>query len=467
MKKCKRFIVWCLLMVMLTGCTQSAVGLDLSEVKTDPERLVWGSFSDVDVSLGDVGLFYPKNNTLRYYDMETREEYILCPRANCMHNSKECIAYFPSNLFGQSADGVAQIDNYIYCVYNGITIDDYAENTAKSIQLLRIDLNRGIREAVASFPCAMILTDGADQTFYADGISETNYCNGWAWFYLSMKQHYGLEEQLEYTQLTGVNLETGEVVALNGYDDYDYYSFVMITSQRVYYRAIRELVERITQEEWYDRFGDGAGTVEGITFESYSDYWMWHANETGEEYSYYYYDIQTGETTELLTAETVTENTSWVHQANIWSIEGEWEGRVLFSELQPDEDGEYSGDHTAYYLYDPQTGETEWIDAMADGQALSIAASAKPNPVFPDGSFFYIRYVGEDRCDIYTYNFSTGEETFLFNDDSKVTFRIFGEYKDGFFGEHADHQYQEGCYWISKEDFFAGNLDAMIHYDAG
>lgn len=450
------------LLLLLTGCSAASATLDLSNVKTDPDRFVWGSFSDVDVSLGDVGLFYPLENTLRFYDMDAQEEYILCPRANCRHNTDECIAYFKPNLVGKSAEGVAQIDQYIYCFYYGISIEDYADSIPRSVQLIRIDLNKGIRETVASFPSAMIVGEGeTDETFYADGMIDINYCNGWAWLTLDMKQSYGMDEQLSYYQITGIELSTGRTVALNGYDDYQY-SIVMITPQRIYYRALRDTVAQLSEQEWFEQFGDAPGTIDGVHFDDYNAYWSWHATNIPEEYCHFAYDIQTGETILLNRSETVSDGE---YMTRLWRLQGEWEGRILISELQPNESGSYSDDRVSYFLLDPETGEKEWIEAMEDGQTLNIADNA--NRIFPDGNHFYVRYTDDGRADIFTYNFITGEETFLFNDDAGITIRIYGEYKDGYFGKHKDHQYLGGYYWISKKDFFAGNLDAMVHYDAG
>ena len=466
MKK-KMFVLLLALALLLTGCGAGSVTLDLSGVKTDPERLVAGSFSDVDVSLGDVGLFYPLDNTLRYYDLEKREEYILCPRANCMHNSSDCIAYFASNLVGESAKGVAQIDQYIYCFYFGISLEDYANNSPKAVQLLRIDPNKGTREAVASFPCAMIVADGeTDEQFYANGVSEISYCNGWAWCYLDMRQSYGLDEQLDYSQLTGINLETGEVVALNGYDDL-YYNFMMITADNVYYRTIRE-TPQLTEAEWYDRFGDEPGTIDGNSFDSWFDYWCWHVNHTTKEYCYYAYNIASGETTLLTRCGTVlvSEIGRGEWQSPPWYLEGVYDGRVLLKELVPDEAGAYAYySHTAFSLLDPVTGEMERVEALDNTYSYSVYTMG--NNILSDGSYYYCKRTSADTIDVWLYNFSTGENRFLFTDNANWTFMIYGEYNAGYFGKHREHQYLEGYYWISKEDFLAGNLDAMVHYDAG
>ncbi len=466
MRKICMFLSVILIATLLMGCNASnAILLDLSDVKTDPERFVWGSYSDIDVSLGDVGLFYCKDNTLRYYDMEEQDEYILCSRANCRHDSDACSAYFSSDIYGKGAENVAQIDNYVYCTYSGIIMDDYESRNGKSLQLLRIDLTDGTRKVVAEFPCVNTLPADADNNaFFAEYIVGVDYCNGWAWCEISMSQPAKTDEsELSYVQFAGVNLESGEIRVLNKYDDWTY-ELEFITADNIFLNRRRETDTPLSQNEYYAQYGDGIANIDGEQLDSYSAYVAWHEKSFPEQYEVYAYDIESGEMQILISELT---STSSGDISKLHGVVGAFEGKALFYELQPNESGVCDGNHVAYYLQEMATGEKEWITDLEDGHALNIAGSHYTNKIFSDGTFFYIRYVGADRCDIFSYNFNTNEEVFLFNDDAGVTMRIYGEYKDGYFGKHKDHQYQEGYYWISKEDFYAGNLDAMVHYDAG
>lgn len=461
MKK-RMFVLLLVLVLLLTGCGASSITLDLSGVKTDPERFVWGSVSVVngtllDVSLGDVGLFYPKENLLYYYDLESRQEYVLCGRANCMHNSTKCEAYFASDALGNGVGNVAQIDEYLYCTYCGSGTSELA--------LIRIDLRDGTRKTVASFSTANSVSASDDQnTFFAESFRQVDYCNGWAWFELQMGQRYRTDgSALYFKQITGVNLETGEVVALNGCDDWTW-SLDHICPERIYFSRRRDAVDQVTEAEYFEQFGDGPAEIDGMHFESYFEYWCWHCNETPDQYELYVYTIGTGETKQLWSGETIYVYSGQVTQTDVY---GEFEGRALMQEFWADEDGNYDENHTAYYLLDMETGEREYIDELLNGHVLALTNNMghAPTWVLPDGTFLHMRNVEDGTCDIYAYNFNTGEERFLFNDDPNITFRIYGAYNGGHFGKHCDHQSDMTFYWISKEDFYAGNLEAMIQYD--
>lgn len=466
MKKISIFLSAILIISMLAGCgANDTILLDLSDIETDHHRLVWGSYSDIDVSLGDVGLFYCKDNTLRYYDMEEKQEYILCPQANCRHNSDKCSAYFSSDLYGNSADNVAQIGNYLYCTYFGVTMDDYANRSGKTLQILRIDLSDGTRSVIAEFPCVnTIPVDAKPDAFYAEYIVSVDYCNGWAWCEIRMSQPANEEgSEQSYIQLTGVNLESGDIRILNGCDEWTY-TFEFITSDKIFIHRRKETVIPLSQSEYYAQYGDRVAYINGEQFESYSAYAAWHEEVIPDQYEVCAYDIESDNTQVLLSELT---STATGDIARLYGIVGSFNGKALFYEVKPNESGVYDGSHIAYYLQDLDSGEKEWVDALTDGHALNIAGSHYSNKIFADGTFLYIRYVGESTCDIFSYDFINSENVFLFNDSAEVTMRIYGEYKDGYFGKHKDHQYQGGYYWISKEDFRKGNLDAMVHYDAG
>ena len=461
MKK-RLFVLLLVLSLLLTGCAGSTV-LDLSEVESDPDRFVWGSRSDIDVSLGDVGLFYPKSSTLRYYDLDAQEEYILCGRANCLHTGEDCSAYFPKGMSGDSVDYVAQVGAYIYCVYESATQENWADATIpKSIMLLRIDPGDGTRTVLASFPTGYNVVEDQD-TFLATSINTVGYCGGWAWFRLGMQQPNRLEGgELSYPQITGVELETGRTVALNEYNGWDY-SILCQCPRHIYYERTRYTEPMLTEEEFYAQADDtGTATINGVVMEDYSDYELWFWRNIPREYEIIAYSMASGEKTVLFQGETIAVGSSYDVPYNIY---GEYQCKALVKEILPDEEGIYSNDHhMGFSLMDVETGDTEPLFEVQNGSALAIAQGSMGNLVFSDGKFFYAENMNDETAEIWLYDFSTGENTFLFLDDRAITFRIYGQWNGGYFGKHKDHQYQEGYYWISQEDFFAGNLDAMIHY---
>lgn len=460
------FLAFYLIMSLLAGCEDSINGtlLDLTDIKTNPSRIIHGAQEDIDASLGDIGLFYSENCLLKYFDFTTEQAYILCSNANCTHKSEECSAYFERNVYGESACSVAQIDGYVYCTYVNAVLDSIDDPTAeKAIQLLQIDLSNGIRTVIASFPCVFNATE-EDENFYATSISNVYYCNGHAWFSLSMQQRGTIDTPgLEYKQLTGVNLATGQVIALNGYDDYSY-TIDNICVDTVYFSSKRDLVPMLTIEDYYELYAsDGTVTIDGNVFtDYYMDYWVWHTNEYSDEYTIFAYHISTGSIETVYSNTTIKVENGQLPQLTVY---GEWEGKLLCREFLSDEKGNYSSIyHAGLYLLDLTDGTKEEIVSFENGGALTVAQGTTGNLIFTDGTFFYAELTTKNTADIYVYDFNTRESTFLFTDDAAITFRIYGEHNDGFIGKHKDYQDDMSFYWISKEDFYAGNLDAAIKY---
>ena len=475
MKKWKLISVCLLTLALLSGCGRSTL-LDLNGVETDPLRAVNGATTglgaSLSVSVGDFGLFYSQGNLLKFYDTEAREEYVLCARANCTHTSEKCPAYFTQSVDFTSAESVAQIDGYIYCTH--LTTNSSNRTDRKAVheyQLLRIDPSTGERKTIASFPRNPGITPGHEEEFFASAIDVADYCNRYAWFELTMSQPVKADDDavfLDYTQVTGVNLETGEVIVLNGYDEYSY-SLEAVDSDYVFFTKSRDTVPLLSEADFYALYDENTGgaAIEGTVYASYHDYWMWQVNECPDEETLYYYELATGEVHEIYSG--LTTKIDWT-QCSLVEVEGEYNGRIMLREYIPEDNGEYlqgkvKGRRCVLYMWDPTDGSKELVAELERGSTLYIAQGSRINSFFADGTFFYLENMNEETADIWVYDANTGTSTYLFTDDVAITFRIFGEYNGGYIGKHKDHQSNEGFYWISKKDFYAGSLDAMIHYD--
>lgn len=455
MKKRVAFLIWYMIAIVFVGCgSPRSTIIDLSNTETMPERFTWGSISGLNVSLGDIGMFYCENDTLCYYDMEKKEEYILCGLSNCQHNNDDCNAYFRRTIAGGGADNVAQVGSYIYCTYQ----------TENEFQLLQINPSDGSRREVASFAR---LYDAADEEnpFYATSMGAVHYCNGYAWFMMTMQRYIDVTESTEsYQQITGVNLFTGEIIELNT-NDGNNYTFQVVCANTIYYMALRELEKPLSTDEFFALARDGVVSINDLKFSSYSEYRSWHTREYAKEYAIYSYNIQTREIKSLWQGTTVLIDGRQI--VPYW-VYGEYEGNILWMEHTKDTAGNYNSlNHIALSITDMSTGSNHVIWESERGSPLAIAQGYNGSIIFADGTFLYADNITENTADIYTYNLSDGSYKYLFTDEREITFRIFGEYKDGFWGKHKDHQSDMTFYWISKEDFYAGNLDAMIHYDVG
>lgn len=303
-KKTKLLLLLAVVLLFLTGCGKSTT-LDLSGVDCDPDRYAYGSSAGYNVSVGDVGLFYTNEmgEQIRFYDLEAKQSYVLCSRANCTHMTSKCPAYFMLNIMGEAADNVVQVGKYIYCTYlanaaNGQQLMD--ENGGAAYQLIRINPADGSRKVIASFPAVHNAVDG-DEVFFASGIGRVEYCGGWAWFDLYMKQPNQNDIQgAFYSQLTGVNLETGQVVALNQYESQCndcICAFSTITSDTVYFCRTWNTVPLMTEQEFSDvisRSDSLSITVEDQEFDNYGAYWAWHMNYYSDQYEIAAYTVLLG-----------------------------------------------------------------------------------------------------------------------------------------------------------------------------
>lgn len=439
--------------VLISTNRRSAPPFDVEA--TNLNKYVYGSVPDLNVSLGDNGLYYSKGSLLRYYDMEKKQDYVLCGKANCTHLSETCCAFFPEGLYGDQPLGVAQIGTYVYCFHQD----------TEGVRLYELDLTDWSRDVVAFFPSKRnVATDQPDEFYptWVNAITDAEYCDGYAWTELHLTQQG--ENAKSYTQLIGINLETGEVIRLNDSYDESEYVFDCICHGFVYYSRMDYTEEMISFEEFYEQYGDEPATIDGMFFENWDDYWYWFVNTIPREDQTYQYDVKNHTSTLFWSGFDVMTEYSQLPPVQVL---GNYQGDTLWCEYLPDEEpGDEFFDifHRRHYLRDAETGTDQLILETKDGATLAIAQGYHPSSILSDGTFLYLEYTGEETMDIYLFDLNTMESRFLFTDDRRGTFRIFGEYNGGFFGKHKDHQDDMRFYWISKEDFYAGNLDAAIMY---
>ncbi len=483
----------------LFGKSGGGTALDLSGLEYDPEQVIVGSENVSSPSEGTAGYFFEDGKLLRFYDFETEKTYILCGKANCMHTGEGCAAYVPGytvDLLGGTAKGVAQVGEYVYFAYLRTEQDEtYGYKIPIAYDLVRMDPQTGARKTIVSFP-ALYHTRGTvtDEGFYTENIDSVSYCNGWAWLNLTMTQPDPMEngvqtgEPAEYGQLTGVNLETGDIVKLTDYTDesegYVRESFELITPDTIYYSLTRASVKQILWQAELAKYTQEDGTVHihGQVFDNVSAYWEWCSDQP-RTHEYYAYHVDSGETELLHTEQSVelfalgrnpeldSYRKPYMNQASrIWVASGVYQGRVLVGEYLANAQGEYWKDDLAYYLYDLDTGEkTPIYETHNEYPYDTDGAILTDGGILPDGRIFYGLLTGADTIDIYEFDCNTDQARFLFADrysnkigEFMVTMFITQSWDGGFLGRHTVHQNNtqtNTMTWISEEDFYAGNFD--------
>lgn len=82
---------------LLSGCDRPDTVSESTNHLQETDEIVFGASEMYETySISDSGILYGKNNTIRYYDCEVDEEYILCSRVNCSHSNEECSAWYKS-----------------------------------------------------------------------------------------------------------------------------------------------------------------------------------------------------------------------------------------------------------------------------------------------------------------------------------------------------------------------------------
>ena len=445
----KRLFALCIAVctLLLAGCgkTTDVSAMD-NAASCNISGVEIGSLEELNISFGESGFFYTANSLIRYYDPSTAESYILCNKPNCVHKTSSCIAYFPKNWTETVADWVAQHNGYVYCV----AADDGA------ISLWKVDYKNGTKDVVASFSQGYDATDNT--SISCSNIDNVLYAGDYAFARVAL---HNVDYSVDYTQLAAINLENGEVTWLAEDDGWNYY-FECVCTDYVLYSKTRYLLDEVSETDYYEQFGDGPATIEGIYFDSYYDYWCWFTTCAPIEYAFYAFDVSTGQTV-LFEEGTVTEEIEGYGTANPNKLYGTYDGKVVC--------GVYSMPESelllSIYLQDLQTGEKTLVADLGTGSNLIIAQGYASNQTLSDGSMLcQIPLTNEENSDIQVYrlNLSTGELVPLFVDNYYGTFRIFSETEDGYYGKWYDAQDTMEFYWISKADYNSGNLDAAIKY---
>lgn len=422
-----------LLATLLSGCEN-----DFSGIANNPDTnsVIYGSYKDLNVSYGPDGLFYSEGSLVKYYDIAAEHSYILCSKTNCRHNSSVCNAWFDTKDEMSFIDGVGEIGNMVYCVYFNTDTMAY--------ELYCLSPNEDTRKRIGSIP-VFYYQDGSDNSpIFFSNLNNTYYCNGKAWLDFSVSC-----EDSSYYIVAGIDLKTGNTCFVGENDGWQM-DLSLITEKYLCFTKQRSVHPELTIDEYYKTYGEGDAVIGDNVFKNYDDYWTWYTtSNTDTEYAYWLYDIEKDEMYLI---------DSFV-SSSLHLILGFYDDHILSY------DSENDIDHVVNInLYDVKTGEKTMLMKIENGSTLAIAQGYASNCVLDEGFFFYSKYIDSERTQIHKYNIKTGEDIFLFEDSRNITFRIFDEYEDGFFGKMIDKQDTMTFYWISYMDFYDGKLDNAVKY---
>lgn len=450
-----------------------------SNISTGKELVKGCSDSGIEnASVNDTGLFYLNGNFMMYCDYASGDAYALCDQANCQHNDAFCGGYINGTAF-------AAYDGFLYAML--------CSQNENAFILTRMDLNGQNRMAIASFD----LGEYVEGAYTLERIGEVYYGYGNAYIPLeyclvkSADSKYG--NGLSILQLLIVDLSTGNktlVTEHEGYDCYHNLEFSAILEDIVVY-SFTESPDALVAEDLENAIlSGGLDRLESMLAELPQDYvqasWLLGDVEglyqfymedaryslTEEYYQLYKYDVSSKEVSVLYEGVSNVLYSEWAdgywHPMGLWTpllCEGWYEDDLIIRFRTPRySDNGVSWDDYRVERWDLSSGAQELLLELSDG-IFAWSAFGSVGDYIHDGSKLIFNRRSKDgaSADVYCYDIATGEESFLFHDNTPyMTYRFLGESTNDFITYSMSNGGYE-VYIFSKEDYFKGDLIQTQH----
>lgn len=406
-------------LVLITGCRQS-VSADWNAGAADADFAAAQALSQ-DVSVHEKGVFFLDGGLLNYYDYESDQSFVLCSKPNCTHAGKDCVAHA-----GSDARGFAMYGDYAY----------YFRPVEDSLcwELVKVDIQNQTSTVVATLGNPQAELDA----WSISEVQSVYYSSGYAW--VKLKMLLNPSEPTGWTdsgsQMIGVDLASGQIHTLTEplMDNRDCTSIFWFCfgDGRAAYVQMRYDPVYMTQQE-FDRSDKAAS-------QSYSEYLSEYTEQHPTLNSCWVID------TADMTPTCVTESQETDLPA--WFSNGQLVMLCLNSDAKEE----------SYLPVNADGTYGQSLFTIPNGGALGWYHGEAGLRLYNGDSLLYLTYIDPDRCNIYLHNLETGENTFLFEDDAGVSFRIVGQTSDKLVGMvNESSQFA----WIYKADYEAGKMDAM------
>lgn len=423
-------------------------------VLTNTTKPVVGA--DAGVSVGrsycDQGIFMlSRSNTLmRFFEYETGKTYVMCGESSCLHNGPDCPAWYDPQ---HPTQGLAAYGGSIYAVI---------WNDARSAyELCTMQLDGTGRKALATLPDGSVtLSNG---TVAASTVTDVVYSGGHAWITVSETREAGFKEDLalgmlwNFSRYYGVELSSGRLfeVKVSGEGSYGSSArFERATDDTLIFCATQK--EPMLSEAEFNEARSRGEYAEIAVSEQFPDLYdayrfAWEQEPTG--YTYYRYDIGSGELTALESGVCIHGNTD-PHM-----FMGEYDGMYYVEDHSDeyktiDSDPNYEWDkQNRNFLWDLETGEQ--IDLFRGPITMSSQYNDMTGHITAEGLIFYRKYLEDKRIETYAYSLETGESRYLYTYDldDGVPFEIYSETPTQFIG-----CYRDKLCAIDKEDYMNGDF---------
>lgn len=423
----------------------------------------------------DQGMLYPMYNTIRYYDFETDNVYVLCDKANCRHSDESCGAWYDNPT---SIRGLALYGDFCY---------RFQKNTEKNTwDFIRMDLTGGNIKTLASLDIGDYSPDGR---WILSAISQAFYCGNTVWYsadYSYSEEKDGKSWHANSRVYGGISLTDGSIITLNEpLNDGTVFQLQAVTMDKLLFMKRSPALPRLTpagfSEELekgtfgtdFDHISKSDETDYGTFYDSYYEYyyfnWWPHHCEMTEEYI-----LCSADTGEMSVLETFPALYDENEQGEIWDYHsryffvGEYDGKLLVDWTKWEE-GEKSLEECRLYLWDLEQNTKTAVCSFRGGIGFYGGDDGEYNTHIYDNSKFLYCLYGEkdgDPMDFFEYDLETGESSeklyeLVYGGD----FHVLGKTSDMFIVRKPYElldTYGYEAYKISKDDYYAGRLDKAI-----
>lgn len=411
-------------------------------------------------SVSDYGIFYLKDTKMQYYDLEAKDSYMLCGKANCHHSNSNCSARY-ENM--GDVTGLAMYGENVYAIklnQESNTYDLFTMEPSGNNQKILYSLDIG-----NYVPGSWVL----------NGIGDVYYAGGMAWFtthyqYIGEPMQDNSElEQLQSTVVLGINLKDGKATALNElpkegtrYESKNNaaYEFEFISKDYVLISKSWNNLEQMTKNEFQKAYDQGEFEKFDSNVDPYYEYiTSWYEENKEPMFQYLLYNMHTGKLTEL---ENGKRSPDYGGDGQIagyylpYIFIDTYEGQLLYQNLN------YESPDTSIYLLDIATDEKKLVLEIKNGSTLLTSNPGSVSPSLIDGEkLLYCLYREDEKVDICYYDMNSKEHTKLFQDDRAITFRMIGETAEKYIGVIYNFILEQPVvHMIDKEEYYKGNLEA-------
>lgn len=427
-----------------------AAAIKLSQ--TSEDAVVYGANGwEESYSVSDYGILYAKNNVVRYYDLDADETYALCDKANCLHLSNKCAAWYRD---WTAVNGIAYYQDGI-CLFKR----NYDRN---AYELIRMDVTGKNQKVIARLD----IGDWKSGSWYLSSLGDIYYNAGRA---VVEANYTWVEGEGESSQTKNcrqyllIDMGDGAVTEVNEKAaDSTVYRLLGISGDALFFMKTVPEIEELSEQEFEEAYASGAfrGKIHAEDpVERYLEYQgKWYPSHSNQKDVYIEYKIKESretileETPSLMTFDEDGYNTGTLSK---YLVSGNFGQSYLVSE--PDWDNE----NEAPFLWDLKKNQKTPLFTIEHGGTLAWETGSLALGIYDESKILYCQYTGETTADILEYDLKTGASRELFEDVRNISFRIINVTEEFFIGKiYTDTGYD--VYKIRREDYFAGNLDKVV-----